>query len=440
MDVDATALLQELLRFDSTNPPGNELPVAELLARRLGGAGLETEIFNSPEGRPSLVATLEGPAERPALVLLSHTDVVGVETEQWSHDPFGGAIDQGFIWGRGALDMKGIAAMHAATAMTLAGSGTTPQREVIVVVVADEEAGGAQGAEWLVSEHPEVVGFAEGRPAPDVLGEGGFGLTGVIDSPILPIVAGEKSALWLRFEATGDPGHGSMPPRHNAVENTARFLNKVTGFSPPRVHPVMREQLRRLAAATSGTQGRALRALASGAGPVVARAVAGRLRDAGTLGALLSDTVTPTQLEAGYKGNVVPGRATGSLDCRLLPDRDPQEFIAGLNRRGQKYGVTVSAGGVHASPVSRIEGPTYAVLEELSARLARDAVVVPSLTPGTTDVRVFRRHGAHGYGWVPLIISPELLATVHGHDERIPESGFLTAVELMTAAVARLAG
>lgn len=440
MTADASALLQELLRLDSTNPPGNEKPVAEALEARLSSAGLTTEIFGSPEGRPNLVARLEGPGDRPALVLLSHADVVGVEADRWTHDPFGGEIDQGHIWGRGALDMKGVGVMHAAAALALAESGATPQREVIVVAVADEEAGGAQGAEWLVAEHPGKVGFAEGRPPPDVLGEGGYGLTGVIDAPIVPIVSGEKSALWLRFEATGEPGHGSTPPRRNAIENAAAFVKKVSGFSTPRIHPVMREQLRRLAAHTAGARRGGLRALSSRAGPAAARALAGTLRDAGTLGTLLSDTVTPTQLEGGYKGNVVPGRAAGSLDCRLLPGRDPQEFISDLNRRGERYGVTVETQGIHVSPVSRTSGPTYAVLEELSARLARDAVVVPSLTPGTTDVRVFRRRGGHGYGWVPLIISPELLATIHGHDERIPERGFETAVGLMTEAVAALAG
>ncbi len=429
-------LLSTLLRVDSTNPPGNEGPAAELLRQRLEGAGLEANIFVSPGGRRNLVARLDGPRDRPALVLLSHTDVVGVEEERWSHDPFGGAIADGFVWGRGALDMKGIAVMHAEAAAAVAQSDTELRREVIVVAVADEEAGGVEGAEWLLDAHPEAVGFGQGRPAPEVLGEGGFGLSGIIDAPVMPIVLGEKTALWLRLSAEGDPGHGSLPPRRNAAHNLMKVMGKLSGYRSPRIHPVMRDQFRSLAEASSGGREKAFRTLAGSGGPLVARALAKQLRAAGTIGALLADTVTPTQVSAGYKHNVVPGDAQGALDCRLLPDTDPAQFVATAAKTAAKYGVTVDTIGLNGSPVSE-RGRFYEIAQEVSRTLASNMVVVPSLTPGTTDVRAFRKRGATGYGWVPLVLTPELLATIHGHDERVEVKGFERAVELMTEAVLR---
>ncbi len=151
----AIDLLVDLLRIDTTNPPGNEGPCAEILESYLAAAGLDTQILVSPEGRPNLVARFGDRPDRPPLVLLSHTDVVGVEPDKWSHDPFGGDVADGFVWGRGTLDMKGISVMHADAAAAVARSGATPERDVIVVAVADEEAGGNHGAEWLCREHPE---------------------------------------------------------------------------------------------------------------------------------------------------------------------------------------------------------------------------------------------------------------------------------------------
>src|ERR687892_1755323 len=155
----ALELLQQLVRIDTTNPPGNETEAAELLEADLRGAGLEVELFSDPEGRTGVVGRVPGPPDVPALVLLSHLDVVGIEPQSWTHDPFGAEVADGFVWGRGTLDMKGITAMHAAAAKALAEADADPAREVIVVAVADEEAGGVHGAGWLIEEHPRAVGF-----------------------------------------------------------------------------------------------------------------------------------------------------------------------------------------------------------------------------------------------------------------------------------------
>jgi acetylornithine deacetylase/succinyl-diaminopimelate desuccinylase-like protein len=436
--VGATRLLQELLRIDTTNPPGGEGPAAELLDAHLSEAGLESRIVKGPAGRPNVVSRIPGPTDRPALVLLSHTDVVGVESERWAHDPFGGEMAEGALWGRGALDMKSICVMHAEAASALAASGATPAREVVVAAVADEEAGGEQGAAWLAKEHAELLGFGEGRPAPEVLGEGAFGLSEVIERPVMPVAFGEKTAVWMDIVATGDPGHGALPPQHQAPEQLARAITAVAGFNHPRVHPVMAAQMRALAPHAGAFRGRLMRTLGGRAGKHVVRALHGAFVRSGPVGTLLADSVTPTQLTAGYKNNVVPGSAQASFDCRLLPDTDVDSFASDIQRRVDPYDVKVHVRRSHGGPVSERTSLFDAIARACSGMSERP-LVVPTLSPGFTDLRHLRRMGATGYGWVPLVLPRKLLATIHGHDERVPVAGFEQAVDVMTSLVREVA-
>jgi len=434
--VEGLELLRELVRIPSVNPPGDgEGAVAELLRDRLTVAGLGTEILSSPAGRPSLVARLPGPPDRSPLVLLSHTDVVPVEREHWRHDPFGGETIAGELWGRGTLDMKGVAVMHAEAVVALASRDREPDREVIVVAVADEEAGGGEGAGWLVADHGDRVGFSHGRPRPEVLGEGGFGLSGILARPLMPIVLGEKAPLQFRARATGSPGHGSLPPDHQAIRELARFVEAVSGPRRARLHPVMREQFAALAGAAEGVQGRLFGLLAGPTGHLALRALAPQLRSrAGAIGHLVADSITPTEIHGGYQSNVVPGEAEASFDARLLPDTDADALLRELGRIGRRHDVEVEEiwrTGGPASPRSSL----FDLLAEVSSRLPGNPVPVPSLTPGATDLRFFRARGATAYGWVPLVLSPELLATFHGDDERIPIEGFAAAVTAMTEVV-----
>lgn len=434
--MDGVELLQELIRIPSVNPPGDgEGAVAELLRDRLAAAGLGTQILSSPAGRPSLVARLPGPSDRPPLVLLSHTDVVPVERERWRHDPFGGETIAGELWGRGTLDMKGVAVMHAEAVVALASQEHESGREVIVVAVADEEAGGGEGAGWLVAEHGERVGFTDGGPPPEVLGEGGFGLSGILARPLMPIVLGEKAPLQFRARATGTPGHGGLPPEHQAIRELARFVEAVSGPRQPRLHPVMREQFATLAGVADGVQGRLFGLLAGPTGHLAVRALAPRLRSrAGAIGHLIADSITPTEIHGGYKSNVVPGEAEVRFDARLLPDTDADGLLrelAGVGRRCDVEVEEIWRTGGPASPRSSL----FDVLAEVSSRLPGNPVPVPSLTPGVTDLRFFRARGAIAYGWVPLVLTPELLATFHGDDERVPLDGFAAAVSAMTEVV-----
>jgi acetylornithine deacetylase/succinyl-diaminopimelate desuccinylase-like protein len=438
--MDRLELLKALVRVRSINPPGEgEGEVAERLREKLEAGGLSAEIVASPAGRPSLIARLPGRGDRSPLVLLSHTDVVPVEEDAWRHDPFGAEHLDGELWGRGTLDMKGIAVMHAAGALAVAARERDPAREVIVVAVPDEEAGGGEGAGWLVREHPDRVGFREGRPAPEVLGEGGFGLSGILPRPIMPIVTGEKAPLRFRARATGTPGHGSMPPDDQAIRRLLSFVEAVSGPGRARLHPVMRAQFAVLAEAAQGVQAQLFRLLAGPTGNLAVHAVAPQLRErAGVIGQLLADTITPTEVHAGYKDNVVPGLAEASFDARLLPDSDPDVVLGSVRRVGRKHGIEVEEISRAGGPTSA-RGPLFGLLEDVSAQLPGAPLPTASLTPGVTDLRFFRARGATAYGWAPLVLDPELLATFHGTDERIPVEGFLAACDAMEEVVVRAA-
>jgi acetylornithine deacetylase/succinyl-diaminopimelate desuccinylase-like protein len=434
--VTALDLLAELVRIPSvTGDAEAEGQVAERLRARLDAAGLSTEIVVSPTGRPTLLGRIAGPVDRAPLVLVSHSDVVPVEPDVWTHDPFGAEVHDGQLWGRGTLDMKSIAVAHVEAAAALASSDVAPAREVVVVVVPDEEAGGAEGAGWLLDTHPDRAGFREGAPPPEALGEGGFGLAGVVPRPILPIVVGEKAPVGVTAYATGEAGHGSLPPGDQAIRNLVRFVDAVAGTRTARLHPVVRAQLAEIGAAADGPQQRALQLLAGPAGPTLVRAAAPAVRALSpALGALLADTVTPTHLAAGYAGNVVPGRAEARFDARLLPDTDVDELLAWLRRVGRRHEVEVELGRLEGGPVSE-RGGLFDVLAAVSADLDGGPVPVVSLTPGVTDLRYWRRRGATAYGWMPLVLSREQLASFHGRDERIPIEGFVSAVQAMVDAV-----
>jgi acetylornithine deacetylase/succinyl-diaminopimelate desuccinylase-like protein len=441
--VDPVELLQELVRVRSVNPPDlgepeGEARVAELLRAPLAAAGLATEVVRSPAGRPSLLARLEGPTDVAPLVLVSHLDVVPVEADTWTHDPFGAEVVDGQLWGRGALDMKSIAVMHAQAAISLATSGATPRREVVAVAVADEEAGGAEGAGWLTRERPELVGFREGAPPPEALGEGGFGLSGILPRPIMPAIVGEKSPLWVRARATGSAGHGSLPPADQAIRALSRFVEEVSGPRRARLHPIMREQFAALAELADGVRGRLFRLLAGRGGDAAVRALAPVIRaQAPVLGHLLADTITPTELRAGYKHNVVPGSAEASFDCRLLPDTEPDEVLRELASTGRRTGVEVEEVQRFRSPTSP-GGVLLDTLAEVSAALPGHPTPVRSLTPGVTDLRFWRARGATAYGWVPVVLDPEQVATFHGRDERIPLDGFRHGCDAMVELVRRV--
>jgi acetylornithine deacetylase/succinyl-diaminopimelate desuccinylase-like protein len=424
---EAVEIARDYLRLDTTNPPGNEAPAAKLLAKILEDAGLEPVIMEGAPGRANLVARLPGRSGR-GLALLHHLDVVPADPSEWSVDPFGAETRDGCLWGRGAIDMKGVGVMQLMATLALVRERIPLERDVVFIAVADEEAGGLMGAAWLTRHHPDLVACT------DVINEGGYGLSGM-KPPVMACALSEKALLWVRLSARGTPGHGSMPPDDQAIGKLLAALGDLAAHPPPpRVSPLVARTFRAMAERSDPLRRRVietvLRPEARRLLPPIARRMPRLQR------ALLGDTVTITKVTSGYKENVVPGTASATLDCRLLPETDPEEFLATLTRRVGRHGVeteVVFADGPHGTS----EGPLLPLLREVCEASFPEAVFAPVLCPAFTDSRYFRQIGADAYGLVPVMLTNAEVATFHGIDERIPLDGLRRGCEVVFEIVSR---
>ncbi|TMB49277.1 MAG: M20/M25/M40 family metallo-hydrolase [Chloroflexi bacterium] len=428
--------LRALIRIPSVNPPdggaelaaghdprGGETAAARYCAEVLSAAGLEAEVLESEPGRAScfarLPATVRDP--QPPLVLLSHLDVVPVEADAWSRDPFGGDLVDGVVWGRGAVDMKDMVAMELGVMLALAREGAERRRDLIFAAVADEEAGGLFGARHWVERRPDLFRGRDGEPAAAALNEvGGYSMT-VGSRRVYTIQVAEKGIIWTRLTATGTTGHGSMPHPDNAAIKLAAAVTRLAAEPhPARLTPTVRDFLEALGltgvieAAERGDEERLRGELEVGTpDPVLRR----------SLDAMLRDTVTPTVIRVGQKMNVIPGFGQAEVDVRTLPDTDQQTFLADLS---ELAGGDVRVEAVLTLPA--IVWPADAeIVQRMAAALRRaDPGGEPApmmITPGT-DAKALSLLGIPTYGFAPLRLEPEVpfLSLFHGHDERVPVS------------------
>jgi acetylornithine deacetylase/succinyl-diaminopimelate desuccinylase-like protein len=415
-------LFKDLLRIDTTNPPGNERPAAELLAKKLGAEGIEHQILESEPGRASIVARLRGSGKAGPLLLNGHLDVVPADREAWSRDPFAAEEADGCIWGRGAIDMKNMVAMSVMTLVQMKRDGVTPDRDVIFAGVADEEAGSHQGALFLVERHPDLV------RAEYVLNEVGGHTLHMGSTRFYPVQVSEKGICWFELVARGEPGHGSMPHPENAVVRLARAIEAVGSTRlPQHVTPVVADFLRALAKGAPFPRNKLLPLL-------LEPRLAGLLLDAlekqnpdqaRGINAMLRNTVSPTMLAAGKKVNVIPSEARARLDGRVIPGQSVSAFLAEV-QSVVGNDVRLNVLDQHDGVVFDARTPLYDAITRCVERHDRDGVVVPYMIPGFTDSFAYARLGATCYGFSPVRLPPELNFTrmYHGHDERIPREGF----------------
>ena len=462
---EAVALLRDLLRFDTSNPPGDEAACVAFLADRLRDAGLEPRVLESAPRRHNLVVRL--PATVPAtpdavggtgtaggtgtgrpgtgpLLLAAHLDVVPAEADRWTHPPFAGEVADGQVWGRGAVDMKHFAAMSAVVVALLARSGVPRRRDVVLAAVADEETGCALGSRWLVDEHPDLV------RAEHALGEVGGFTQHVAGRRVYPVQVAEKGTAWLRATASGTPGHGSVPREDNAVVRLAEFVARVGRTRlPPRPSPPVEAFLTALAdalaegrpAPTAAAVRRALPLLASPrASGRVSRAVARLVRDPSvrrTLEAVVRDTVTPTVLRAGVKVNVIPGGASADLDGRIAVGSGLEELLAGV-RALAGPNITVEVLRAHPPTASSPDTPLFATLRRIVAEHDPGAVAVPTVISGFTDASAWSRLGTTCYGFAPVVLpagGPAFADLFHADDERVPVDGLRRGTVMLADAV-----
>jgi acetylornithine deacetylase/succinyl-diaminopimelate desuccinylase-like protein len=432
---EALAILKDLIRIDTTNPPGNERPAADLCARILAGAGLEPTIVESAPGRASVVARLHGRGVKPPLLLSAHLDVVPAEPERWTHPPFAAVEADGFVWGRGALDMKNMAAMSLETIVLLARHRVPLDRDVIFAGVADEEAGSRHGSLFLVERHPELV------RAEFVLTEVGGHTLHVGGERIYPIQVSEKGICWFELTAEGEPGHGSMPSPKNAVVRLARAVQALGSTRLP-LHPtpVVEAFVDALAKHSPFPQGWILPLLLSPtlSSPIVDLVAKADPASARGLDAMLRNTATPTALAAGRKVNVIPSSATATIDGRTIPGQSRDAFLREvLEAIGDDLGVRVIES--HDGTVFDSKTALFETIAAVLGAADPGSATVPYMVPGFTDAFAYAKLGAICYGFAPLRMPPGVPFTklFHGHDERISVEGFGWGLEVLHEVVRR---
>jgi acetylornithine deacetylase/succinyl-diaminopimelate desuccinylase-like protein len=433
---EVTGLLQDLIRFDTTNPPGNEILCANYISEVLKREGIGSEVTESAPGRGNVVARIGG-GKNETLMLLGHTDVVAVEPEHWTHPPFSGELINDYVWGRGTLDMKGMVAVELMIFLLIHRQGLKLNRDLVYAATADEEAGkGNHGIGWLIDRYPAQV---ETRY---VLTEGGGADIQVGDARFFTVQTGQKGIFRFRLRATGRPGHGSVPHNENAVVRLAQALANIGAADFP-IHP-------------SPTLKAFLEGIAETQHPETADSLRGCLNvetcesslprtpfdddTIASLRSLLKNTVSPTMLEAGSKINVIPGEAVAWVDGRLAPGQTQESFLEELRPHlGEGIAVEVDQ---YSPPIeATIESPLFETIVDVVGAYEPSAKVIPSLMTGGTDAKHIlpRWPDTLVYGFMPMKQSPgeEEGSLIHGHNERVTVDNLMFATKLLYDVVVR---
>ena len=433
---EATEFLSELIQIDTSNPPGNETEAATYLQERFAREGIAGEILAPEPERGSFLARLEGQGPGPRLMLLSHIDVVPVaDPSRWSHPPFSGTVADGYVWGRGALDMKGQTVLEALVLFLFKRLNLKFNGELIYLAVADEERGGEKGAGWLKREHPKLL------KVDYVLNEGGGMPLVVGGRTFYTIETLEKGLLWLKVRVHGRSGHASIPHGENALAKAAGLIDRLSHHRfPKQITETVGEFVKRVAA-PFGELGEGIAAAILGPEePDLHRILAGTPLDPDAVNAFLHTTISPTMVQAGVKENVIPDSCEFVLDCRLLPTSSKEQVIGEIEELAQELGTEIDIEVLQDHPPSQSAVGTdfYRAIERALLAELPEIEAVPFLLTGATDSRFLRELGAVAYGLCPLSTKMEMsqrMKLVHGDDERVD----LESLELGTRVFARIA-
>jgi acetylornithine deacetylase/succinyl-diaminopimelate desuccinylase-like protein len=442
VEEEARTLLSELIRIDTTNPPGNETKAARYLSENLNKEGFKCELLESAPERGSLITRLKGTGEKPNLLLLSHLDVVAANAKEWSVDPFGGVVKDGFVWGRGALDMKGMTAIEVIALKLLKRNGIKLKGNVILAATADEEMGGIGGADYLLKNHREKI-FA-----PYVLNEGGGSAIPIMNKNVYTVNTAEKGLMWFRVKAKGTPGHGSMPEAaDNAIMRMNRVVEKLGNYCAKiMLVPTMKQFLSEFAAEDVNLRQPLQHILAD---PESSDKVLGELeKSAMTLvdeiRPRLRMTITPTMIQGGVKENVIPSECEAVFDCRVLPGQTTAQAQAQIREllKGEDLGKLAFENIQVQEPTeSPVETPLYNVIKDVLQYFEPNCGVAPILMAGGTDSRFFRRLGSVCYGFHPMRsetrYGSKLTRREHGIDERISVENLVFGVSVLYETIKR---
>jgi acetylornithine deacetylase/succinyl-diaminopimelate desuccinylase-like protein len=425
---ETAAFLSGYLAIDTTNPPGREAAGAAHIAQKLAEAGITAEIHEVAPGRANLVARVRAAAPTaPPLCLLSHIDVASTEPERWSEPPFSGRIDEaGRVWGRGALDMKGMGALEVVLMVQVARSGVPLRRDLVLLAVADEE-GGNTGIAALAADWARIG-------CSHVVNEGGIGIADMLfpGQTVFPISVAEKGILWARLEATGAPGHGSTPRPGQSPAALLEAAKLLASRRPvPRWDPALVELLGAVGAHKGGLAGFVLQR------PLLARTLVRPVMMGNPLTrAAMTDTVNLTGLGGALETNVVPATSWAHIDGRLLPGTAPEDLLAELQGLVRPAGATVVPVQMAPATVTDWRGDDlYAALAHRAVEGRPDAVAGPVLSVGYTDSIALRPLGVKAYGFVPFVVTAEELGSMHGDNEYVTVDNLRDGLRTLSRAV-----
>jgi len=431
---EALDLFVDYLRIDTTNPPGHEIRAAEFFQRLFDREGITSEIHESAPGRASIIARLKGNGSKPAVILLNHMDVVPADPRYWTVDPFGGVRKDGYVWGRGAIDMKGLAITQFMAMVALKRAGTPLAADIVFLGTADEEAGGFMGAGYMVANHFDLL-----KDAGVVLSE--FGVISTDDAGKVRYYgasATEKAPLWLKLTSTGIPGHGSTPRPDTSVTRMIAALHRISQHQTAlKVEPVAQKFFADTAQFDPSPAMRAImedltKALEN---PVFAADfTSDRWRNAA-----VRNTISLTMMEGSNKVNVIPPQATAHLDVRLLPSEDPERFIAELKSVIADDSITIERTMSFPPSASPMDSEFHRVLTAVAARHDPGAIITSQMLSGFTDCHFFREKGIPCYGFMPFRLSAKDLGGVHGNDERLSEDNIVRGTQMMLEIVRGMA-
>jgi len=427
---EAQTWLAGLIRINTSNPPGNELAAANYVAGVLRGENINAEVLELAPGRGVVVARLQAgplPDSSRALLLLSHLDVVGADTAKWSVDPFGAVIKDGYLYGRGAIDGKGMVAANLAAFIGLKRAGVRLNRDVIFLAGADQEEAGAAGLRAVIEKYWDKIACAF------ALNEGGRVLLQDGKTQYVGVQASEKVAYNVSVIATGTAGHGAVPRPDNAVVRLAAAIEKIAAYRAP-AQPITltRRYFERLASIEDEETARSMRALET---PQRLELAAGRLSEMSAVwSSMLRDSVVPTQLRAGiHSASVVPSEARANLDVRLLPGNSIDALVAQLREavKDPQVRFAVAPGGGVSAPASSPDSELFRTIERVVPQQFPGAVVVPYLSTAATDSAILRLRNVQALGLLPFPLTEADEQRVHGDDERLPLAGFRAGVEFL---------
>ena len=428
---DAISILRGLVKINTSNPPGDEIKAAQYIKSILDGAGIPSEIIESAPGRGNILARLKGNGSKKPLLLMGHIDVVGVERDKWTMDPFAAIEKDGYLYGRGSFDDKGMVAANLAVFLRLHHSHVTLDRDVIFLAEAGEEGTSQFGIDFLVEKHWDKIACEY------ALNEGGMFHTEGGKLIYAGVSSTEKVPRTLKLTAHGSSGHGSMPRLDNAITHLSAAVAKIGAWQPPmRLNETTREFFKRLATISSPEDA----ALYT---HVEDSAVQEKLRASKIFyNSMLRTSISPTIIKGGFRSNVIPADAEAILDLRALPDENMEEFIATLNRLVDDPEIKIERQLMGpdrpANPPSGIHNEMFTALEHAQAKLFPEAITLPLMQTGATDSAQLRAKGVQAYGIDPPA-SDDDLRRMHGNDERSSTYAIEQLADYIHAAVMEVA-